>query len=60
MGNREDAGKALASARFERREIKELPGGLPTDEVTAYRIQAAAIRGTGPAALRLQDRGDQP
>lgn len=49
MDNREDAGRALAKARLERQEIAALPGGLPTDEATAYRIQAAAVEALGQA-----------
>ena len=47
MTSREDAGRALAKARLERQELLELPGGLPTDEATAYSIQAAAIEALG-------------
>lgn len=49
MDYQEDAGRALANARLERREIDALPGGLPTDEATAYGIQAVAIQALGQA-----------
>ncbi|MEM7045710.1 MAG: fumarylacetoacetate hydrolase family protein [Pseudomonadota bacterium] len=41
------AGRALAEARRERRNLDELPGGLPEDEASAYAIQRAAISAYG-------------
>lgn len=43
MDQQQQAGRALARARLEKHQLEELPGGLPVDEVTAYRIQSAAI-----------------
>jgi 2-keto-4-pentenoate hydratase len=49
MADWDDAGQALAKARLEGQELQELPGGLPTDEASAYRIQAAAVQALGQA-----------
>ncbi len=47
MDHLREAGQVLAKARLEGREIEGLPGGLPTDEATAYGIQAAALEALG-------------
>ena len=47
MVDLQEAGRALAEARRESRNLGELPGGLPADEATAYAIQRAAIDAYG-------------
>lgn len=43
MADYRTAGQALAEARRARRDLAELPGGLPADETEAYAIQREAI-----------------
>lgn len=47
MVNVDDAGRALAEARRERKNLGDLPGGLPSDEAEAYAVQRAAIAAYG-------------